>query len=115
LQLTKQDSRLTTWLTSSTQKQALKKLNAITLKIGYPDKLSDLYDQIQVSSDKSLYENIIAANQTKLFHNFSQLNEPVDRLFGALIFQQMRLMQVIIQQIMILLSLQESYKSLFTV
>lgn len=73
-----------TWLTSSTQKQALKKLNAITLKIGYPDKLSDLYDQIQVLADKSLYENIIAANQTKLVHNFSQLNEPVDRtLWGA--------------------------------
>ncbi|WP_285817919.1 M13 family metallopeptidase [Lactobacillus taiwanensis] len=72
------------WLTPATQKQALKKLNAITLKIGYPDKLSDLYDQIQVSSDKSLYENIIAANQTKLVYNFSQLNEPVDRtLWGA--------------------------------
>lgn len=72
------------WLTSSTQKQALKKLDAITLKIGYPDKLSDLYDQIQVSSEKSLYENIIAANQTQLVHNFSQLNKPVDRtLWGA--------------------------------
>ena len=39
------------WLTPFTQKQALKKLNAITLKIGHPDKLSDLYDQNQVSSD----------------------------------------------------------------
>lgn len=99
------------WLTPATQKQALKKLNAITLKIGYPDKLSDLYDQIQVSSDKSLYENIIAANQTKLVYNFSQLNEPVDRtLWGA----DLPANEINAGYNPTLLSRQESYKSLFT-
>lgn len=68
-----------TWLSNETRKQALKKLNAITLKIGYPDHVSDLYDLIEISSTKSLYENLVKANQTKIKYNFSQLNKPVDR------------------------------------
>lgn len=57
----------------------LKRLDHITLKIGYPDKISDVYNDIQVSANKSLYENISAANKTWVQYSFNELYKPVDR------------------------------------
>ena len=72
------------WLSENTRKQALKKLDAIHLKIGYPDTVSGLYGKINISFNKSLYENIISANQAALKYNLSQINKPVDHsLWGA--------------------------------
>ena len=67
------------WLSESTKNEALKKLDHITLKIGYPDKISDVYNDIQVSANKSLYENISAANKIWVQYSFNELYKPVDR------------------------------------
>ena len=58
LETYKQRLQDNSWLSESTKNEALKKLDHITLKIGYPDKISDVYNDIQVSANKSLYKNI---------------------------------------------------------
>lgn len=79
LETYKQRLQDNSWLSESTKNEALKKLDHITLKIGYPDKISDVYNDIQVSANKSLYENISAANKTWVQYSFNELYKPVDR------------------------------------
>lgn len=38
-----------------------------------------MYNDIQVSTNKSLYENISAANKTWVQYSFNELYKPVDR------------------------------------
>ncbi|MDE6866240.1 MAG: M13 family metallopeptidase, partial [Muribaculaceae bacterium] len=49
------------WMTDDTKVQALKKLNKITVKIGYPDKWKD-YSLLEVDPALSYYENVHNAN-----------------------------------------------------
>ena len=44
------------WMTDSTKEKALEKLDAITVKIGYPDKWED-YSSLQITAD-NFYQNI---------------------------------------------------------
>ena len=65
------------WLTETTKKEAIKKLNALKVKIGYPTKLSEVYDQINLGD--SLYDSICKIRQTKKLFNITKLNQKVDR------------------------------------
>lgn len=53
-----------TWMSGETKAKALDKLNAIGVKIGYPDKWKD-YSEINVDPNKYYWENVKAAS---LFH-----------------------------------------------
>lgn len=53
-----------TWMSGETKAKALYKLNAIGVKIGYPDKWKD-YSEINVDPNKYYWENVKAAS---LFH-----------------------------------------------
>ena len=66
------------WMSDDTKVQALKKLNAITVKIGYPDKWKD-YTTLNVDPALSFYENV---HNASLWHNKEYLKKygkPVDR------------------------------------
>lgn len=63
------------WMTDDTKKEALKKLNGLGVKIGYPDKWRD-YREYQVSSD-SYVENVMASNYFDHKDAISQINQPV--------------------------------------
>ena len=66
------------WMSDETKLEAIKKLNAITVKIGYPDKWKD-YSTLNIDPSLSYYENIHNAN---LWHNDEYLakwGKPVDR------------------------------------
>ncbi len=66
------------WMSDDTKVQALKKLNAITVKIGYPDKWKD-YSSMTISPELSYYENVHNAH---LWHNdeyLAKYGKPVDR------------------------------------
>ncbi|MDE6272716.1 MAG: M13 family metallopeptidase [Muribaculaceae bacterium] len=66
------------WMSDDTKLQAIKKLNSITVKIGYPDKWKD-YTTMQIDPSLSYYENIHNAN---IWHNEdynSKWGKPVDR------------------------------------
>ncbi|BDR55993.1 M13-type metalloendopeptidase [Xylocopilactobacillus apis] len=67
------------WLSESTKKKAIKKLETMTLKVGYPEQLSDLYDQLEISPTLSLSKTIDNCRRIAIKYNFTRLNQPVDR------------------------------------
>ncbi len=66
------------WMSSETKVNALVKLNAFTVKIGYPDKWRD-YSGLKVDPSLSLYENIRAASAYETRRNLDKWGKPVDK------------------------------------
>lgn len=67
-----------TWMSDETKKQAHKKLDKFTVKIGYPDKWKD-YSGITIDPSKSYFENVLAASEWYVQDNYNKLNKPVDK------------------------------------
>ena len=65
------------WMGADTKVKALEKLNAINVKIGYPDKWRD-YSKLEISDD-SYVANVIRSNQFETAFNYSKINKPVDK------------------------------------
>lgn len=65
------------WMSASTKEKALKKLNAIVMKVGYPDKWKDL-SSMQISRN-SYVRNVMSANQWGTSYMISKYGKPVDR------------------------------------
>lgn len=66
------------WMTDSTKAQALNKLNAFTVKIGYPDKWKD-YSSMEIDPALSYYENM---HNVSMWHQrdlYSKWGKPVDK------------------------------------
>ncbi len=67
-----------TWMSDETKLNAIKKLNAFTVKIGYPDKWKD-YTTLNIDPALSYYENM---HNVSMWHQAEQLakwGKPVDR------------------------------------
>jgi putative endopeptidase len=67
----------TDWMSAETKAQALKKLNAFTVKIGYPDKWKD-YSSLPVSRESYL-NNMFAASEFATHENLRKYGKPIDR------------------------------------
>lgn len=70
------------WLSEETKHKAIVKLRALILKIGYPDKIEEIYDRLKVtpaSEGGSLYSNARAAEIEQVKYNVEKLHKPVDR------------------------------------
>jgi len=65
------------WMGADTKAKALEKLNAINVKIGYPDKWRD-YSGLEISDD-SYVENVIRSNKFDNAFEYSKINKPVDK------------------------------------
>jgi putative endopeptidase len=65
------------WMSDSTKTKALTKLNAITKKVGYPNKWKD-YSKMNINRS-SYCANVIAANEWSFRYEADKLNKPVDR------------------------------------
>ncbi|MBP6625647.1 MAG: M13 family metallopeptidase, partial [Chitinophagaceae bacterium] len=65
------------WMSDSTKQKAIKKLNAITRKVGYPNTWKD-YSSMEISRD-SYCKNVMAANQWQFNYQLNKLGKPVDR------------------------------------
>lgn len=66
------------WMSSETKLKALNKLNAFTVKVGYPDKWKD-YSTMEINPELSLYENV---HNAKMWHQkelLSKWGKPVDK------------------------------------
>ncbi len=67
------------WMSDATKALAKEKLNAFMVKVGYPDKWTDM-SALEIDPQKSYYENILACHR---FHNDLTLErkagKPVDR------------------------------------
>lgn len=69
------------WMSDSTKNKALEKLNALTVKIGYPDEWRD-YSSLEVSADpeKSSYvQNLMNATKFEFDYQVAKLGKPVDK------------------------------------
>ena len=65
------------WMSDATKAKALEKLEAFTVKIGYPDKWKD-YSTLSVDPQQSYYDNLRAANAWYVADNISKLGKPTD-------------------------------------
>lgn len=79
IQSYKERLSINTWLSSETKAKAILKLDCMTLKIGYPNKLSPVYNSLKLSMSKSLYEIAFDINIQKENYNNSLLFKPVDK------------------------------------
>ena len=64
----------TEWMSAATKAEALKKLNAFVVKIGYPDKWKD-YSELNISRESAL-NNLFAAAEWATNDNLSQFGKP---------------------------------------
>lgn len=67
-----------TWMSDTTKARAREKLDAFTVKIGYPDKWRD-YSKLDIDRRKSYWDNIKGAIKHEQAYNLSDWGKPVDR------------------------------------
>ena len=66
------------WMGTETKEKAIEKLDKFTVKIAYPDTWED-YSTMDVSADKTYFENMTAVGKWSQEKNFSDIGEPVDK------------------------------------
>ena len=66
------------WMSDETKAKALEKLNAITIKIGYPDEWRD-YSKLDINADDTYYANLQRASKFEQEYSMSFLGKPVDK------------------------------------
>ena len=66
------------WMSEETKKRALDKLEAMNVKIGYPDKWKD-YSEITIDPALTYLENVQKASVWFAKDNYSKLGKPVDK------------------------------------
>ena len=67
-----------TWMSDETKAKALEKLNAITIKIGYPDTWRD-YTALDINPGDTYYANLQRAAKFEQDYSLSFLGKPVDK------------------------------------
>jgi putative endopeptidase len=65
------------WMSEATRQQALKKLDAINVKIGYPDKWRD-YSALNIDSGPYV-SNAMRADEFEFQRNLNKIGKPIDR------------------------------------
>jgi putative endopeptidase len=71
------DLKTLDWMSPATRQKALEKLDAITPKIGYPDKWRD-YAKFQVARD-SYIQNILRGDEFQNDYEMAKIGKPTDR------------------------------------
>lgn len=66
------------WMSDDTKLNAIKKLNAFTVKIGYPDKWED-YSELTVDPNLSFYENMTKVGEWQQKKIMEKWGKPVDK------------------------------------
>ena len=66
------------WMSDATKVKAQEKLDAFTVKIGYPNKWKD-YTTLVVDPAKSYWENVLEANRWYTADSMSEVGKAVDR------------------------------------
>ena len=67
-----------TWMSDETKARALEKLNATTIKIGYPDTWRD-YSALDINAADTYYANLQRAAKFEQDYSLSFLGKPVDK------------------------------------
>ena len=67
------------FLTEQTKQKAIGKLDKIVIKMGYPDKCNELYDNLVFDANDSLFHAIETLRHVRTLNNFGKLYKDVDR------------------------------------
>ncbi len=67
----------TDWMSADTKKEAIQKLNAFAVKIGYPDKWKD-YSKLKITRQSAL-QNLFATAEWRTEDNLKKFGKPIDR------------------------------------
>ncbi|MCI1987158.1 MAG: M13 family peptidase [Lactobacillus sp.] len=67
------------WLSQPTKDKAIVKLDTMVLKMGYPDKVNPLYNQLALPEGADLLTTVTALAKTRHAYRLNQLTQPVDR------------------------------------
>ena len=65
-------------LGEETKAKAVLKLSKIGVKMGYPDKVEEIYSKFSVNPDASLFENIREISKVRTLEEFEKLTKPTD-------------------------------------
>ena len=71
-------------LGEETKKKAILKLSKIGVKMGYPDKVLDIYDELVFDEKKSLLEIVLKLSEIKKLDNLGLLKKPTNPLKWAM-------------------------------
>ena len=71
-------------LEPATKEKAILKLSKMGLKLGYPDRVEEIYSKLIVDEKKSLFDVVSALRQIRMEDNFAKLNKEVDRTHWAM-------------------------------
>ena len=65
-------------LSEATKEKAILKLSKIGVKMGYPNKVEDIYDKLDFDENGSLFDMVMSLSITKLQNNLDKLTEPTN-------------------------------------
>ena len=71
-------------LEQATKDKAILKLSKMGIKMGYPDRVEDLYTKLVFDESKSLYDIVRSLKQIRMEENFAKLGREVDRSHWAM-------------------------------
>lgn len=70
------------WLGNQTRTKAITKLNNIAIKVGFPEKIKQVYEKMKITpvdQGGTLLSNIVEIKKIKIADNFESFHRPVDR------------------------------------
>lgn len=65
-------------LEESTKEKAILKLSKIGVKMGYPDKVQEIYNKLVFNEEDSLYDIVNKLGKVKILDNLESLNKPTN-------------------------------------
>lgn len=68
-----------TFLEEATKEKAIKKLSTIEIKMGYPDKVNEIFTKFKIEDSESLYETMVKVDRIVEEDNRNKLFKKVDR------------------------------------
>lgn len=71
-------------LEQATKDKAILKLSKMGLKLGYPDRVEEIYSKLVFDGSKSLFDIVISLNRIRMEDSFAKLGKDVDRTHWAM-------------------------------
>lgn len=71
-------------LEQATKDKAILKLSKMGLKLGYPDRVEEIYSKLVFDESKSLFDVVTSLNRIRMEDNFAKLGKDVDRTHWAM-------------------------------
>ena len=65
-------------LEQSTKDKAILKLSKMGVKMGYPDKVQEIYGKLIYNEKKSFFDIMLTLHQVRVLHSLEKLTEPTD-------------------------------------